>query len=425
MELTVSPNAGEDYFDSMLNVPFLPRRSYIDETALRAPTAIIARQQLVVIGNGFDLACRLKSSFGDFFKPRLESIRCIESDRSAEDDINFQTMYTMGFTAWDLALRDSKGSDWSNIEAAIAQWLKSGAEGELGYPTQYIPLIDAALRWESRKKKMRSHGVSSLGCPYNLGDNERRIYDYLLAVYPDLLSGYDRGKLNVVLLEELHRLERAFDQYLSEEVASSKEYGEHAIKLLDALRQQEIANEEDRVTETSVLSFNYTAPCRTSSDGTGDEGGDFRTSFVNIHGQLGREIIFGVDGGDAMSDPHIMPFTKTYRLMQLGAPSRYEVLPGDIDLIKFFGHSLSAADYSYFQAIFDHVDLYQGETRLVFYYRPYQGKTELEVRTEMMKRVIKLLTAYGRTLDNADHGNNLIHKLLLEGRLSVELLPED
>jgi len=37
-----------------------------------------------------------------------------------------------------------------------------------------------------------------------------------------------------------------------------------------------------------------------------------------------------------------------------------------------------------------------------------------------MNKVISLLTAYGATLENTDHGKNLIHKLLLEGRLSVE-----
>ena len=38
--------------------------------------------------------------------------------------------------------------------------------------------------------------------------------------------------------------------------------------------------------------------------------------------------------------------------------------------IKFYGHSLGEADYSYFQAIFDSVKLYEGDTRLVFYFRP-------------------------------------------------------
>ena len=41
-----------------------------------------------------------------------------------------------------------------------------------------------------------------------------------------------------------------------------------------------------------------------------------------------------------------------------------------------------------------------------------------------MDGVIKLLTKYGETLDNADHGKNLVHKLLLEGRLAVKLIPE-
>lgn len=40
-------------------------------------------------------------------------------------------------------------------------------------------------------------------------------------------------------------------------------------------------------------------------------------------------------------------------------------------------------------------------------------------RKEMMEKVIRLLTAYGLTLDNKDHGKNLIHKLLIETESSV------
>lgn len=40
----------------------------------------------------------------------------------------------------------------------------------------------------------------------------------------------------------------------------------------------------------------------------------------------------------------------------------------------------------------------------------------------MMGKAIKLLNSYGETLDNKDHGNNLIHKLLIEGRLSIQLI---
>ena len=74
--------------------------------------------------------------------------------------------------------------------------------------------------------------------------------------------------------------------------------------------------------------------------------------------------------------------------------------------------------------------LYEGNTRLVFFFRPFrtasgEERSENAARAEMMGRAIKLLVAYGKTLDNKDHGKNLIHKLLIEGRLSVTLLPDE
>lgn len=137
-----------------------------------------------------------------------------------------------------------------------------------------------------------------------------------------------------------------------------------------------------------------------------------------------------------MDDPIALPFTKTYRLMALDLPDIGKLvqipspgapIAGGTRMIKFYGHSLGEADYSYFQAIFDSVKLYEGDTRLIFYFRPHQlsngqMQEEEQARKEMMDKVIRLLSAYGLTLDNADHGKNLIHKLLIEGRLSVSLL---
>ena len=99
--------------------------------------------------------------------------------------------------------------------------------------------------------------------------------------------------------------------------------------------------------------------------------------------------------------------------------------PGnETSTIKFFGHSLAEADYSYFQAIFDEVSLYESNTRLIFYYneRRPDGKN---AQTEMFEKVNHLITTYGQTLDNKDHGRNLLHKLLLEGRLVIKQVPTD
>ena len=79
------------------------------------------------------------------------------------------------------------------------------------------------------------------------------------------------------------------------------------------------------------------------------------------------------------------------------------------------------ADYSYFQSIFDGVDLYKSKTVLVFYY-PYDSTVGAEAKNEewrinLANSINDLLVAYGATMDNSDHGKNLMHKLLLEGRL--------
>lgn len=84
-------------------------------------------------------------------------------------------------------------------------------------------------------------------------------------------------------------------------------------------------------------------------------------------------------------------------------------------MIKLYGHSLASADYSYFQSIFDLVNLYSSHVRLLFFYGDYS----VMAREETYQRVLNLLSAYGETMDNEDHGKNLIHKLILEGRLSI------
>lgn len=40
----------------------------------------------------------------------------------------------------------------------------------------------------------------------------------------------------------------------------------------------------------------------------------------------------------------------------------------------------------------------------------------------MMGKAIKLLNDYEETLDNKDHGKSLIHKLLIEAWLSIQVI---
>lgn len=137
-----------------------------------------------------------------------------------------------------------------------------------------------------------------------------------------------------------------------------------------------------------------------------------------------------------MENELALPFTKTYRIAlmepRLTTSLVYSGLANGFtegtSLIKFYGHSLGPADYSYFQSLFDSIDLYRGQTKLIFYYKsssdedPLHGGEDL-AKVKMVRKVSNLLNAYGHTLDNEDHGKNLMHKLLLEGRLSIRTVP--
>ena len=53
---------------------------------------------------------------------------------------------------------------------------------------------------------------------------------------------------------------------------------------------------------------------------------------------------------------------------------------------------------------------------------PDKSVDEQAIREELYSRISHLLIEYGNTLDNKDHGKNLMHKLLLEERLLIKRL---
>ncbi len=92
--------------------------------------------------------------------------------------------------------------------------------------------------------------------------------------------------------------------------------------------------------------------------------------------------------------------------------------------LVFYGHSLAKADYSYFQSLFDLYDIYN-QTFLTFKYSIYDEEKSYEIKQDVFHKVTKLIIDYGSTMTNKDHGKNLLHKILLEGRLKVELVTLD
>lgn len=214
-------------------------------------------------------------------------------------------------------------------------------------------------------------------------------------------------------MKELKKFESAFSEYLDEQILSDTGYVLNAKKLYKIIA-------DDPIISTQVLSFNYTP--KISND---------ILIYRNIHGSLkDKNIIFGIDASDNENgqgfDPYLVKFTKTSRILKLTNNSISNIKEDwnsqYVDQITIYGHSLGEADYSYFQSIFDSVNLYQSFTKLIFAYSIYDSDKSEEIETTYETAVEKLMTRYGQSFTNQSHGRNLLHKLLLEGRIQIQLI---
>lgn len=430
---------------------------------------------LIVIGNGFDLSCGLASSFKDFFEPRMDVIDSIVSEEGACD---YGAIKARGLTAWDLILRSRKDMEarafnvnWCDVETAIANVFginlpEDGIDDEgvmiSDYAVSFSSLQDyfyianevnafnASDCIENRVDEIEQlvdgidegdhRALSELGIEDSESSDDSEVYSvplregahllgyrpnpwtervghYLAYTFPQVLEDPE-GQLSSILMTELERMEHCFNCYLKDEVACKDGYSDCSDNLMQKLIKHTLVADGMPDDAVTVLNFNYTSPYRWLKQQFGD------AALVNIHGTLDDESIFGIDGSGNLDDRDILPFTKTYRVLKSarGVPSGSIAYPSqrgedglETSSIVFFGHSLSRADYSYFESIFSTVDLYSGHTSLVFLYSNY-GKG---VRESEVAKVLALLDYYGSSLGIAGHSNNLAHKLMPEGRLVV------
>ena len=397
--------------------------------------------QVLVLGNGFDLECGLKSSFADFMQTRIVRVKKIEDTLSSSEDVPLTKVrrpdghelqgYNLSYLLWDndltvwdfILLEDKRQRAWYDVEECIKDWVDYSSPSAPSMP--HLRQICDAFEQPGKDHRPDPQG------PINA--------DQCVLAYATDFYSWDGqpGSLLDILLDQLHRFEAWFAGYIINQASRNKRYFSFANNLILTLAMDEMPGKTKAVLSksryparpysTSILDFNYTPPIV--------RGWENRPTCLNVHGlATDGNIVFGIDGTNLIPEQecyaNIVKFTKTYRIMALNSiphPSLVRpYLPSDPDsatsTIKFFGHSLAEADYSYFQAIFDEVSLYESNTRLIFYYnrRRPDGKKAQE---EMFEKVNHLITTYGQSLDNKDHGRNLLHKLLLEGRLIIKQVP--
>ena len=97
----------------------------------RMPDMRPSWHQLVVIGNGFDLECKLKSSFTSFISARN---RALEQEGNSESN-------PLGIkrNLWDVILGSMDGDHWADVEGAIARWVVPMGWG--GYQLRALEVV--------------------------------------------------------------------------------------------------------------------------------------------------------------------------------------------------------------------------------------------------------------------------------------------
>lgn len=341
-----------------------------------------------------------------------------ETDEQTDGKTLGQGLYEENATIWDVILTCGGTGLWRDVEGTIGKFLM---ESQSPWQRELSPMVIVdALTGRPDPNGIISSAVKSMGQAGPVA------LDFLTAYMENCgLIAIKIDTMLTFLLEQLHAIERDFGKFLQRQTSENYNYISNASYLMEGLSRSDVPNHHKDVVETSVLDFNYTTPFA----GYTNDYENFH--LVNIHGNTSNPI-FGIDGRDLMSDPNLVRFTKTYRILALGNREREKIIHtstgGDrhpTDFIKFYGHSLGDADYSYFQAIFDGVDLYSSDTQLIFYYNLWQQEDgsscrETVAQQDMFQKVTRLMSEYGKTMSNKDHGKNLMHKLLLEGRLTIK-----
>ncbi|MCM1438715.1 MAG: bacteriophage abortive infection AbiH family protein [Roseburia sp.] len=403
--------------------------------------------QLLILGNGFDAHCGLKSAYKDFFRSTIFDM--------AGERFGLKQLQVGVNGFWEELFLEYHKIDpkddfkWCNVEEIIknALWLIYYGES-LESLSLENGLWREALYFIKDKRDLIDDKI------YRDSPIVRYIFVRIVKLFESIkFEPYSiEEKLHLLsdqLFQGLNILEKRFCKYLKNQIINphyenerNEEYIIKAVNLLARLTgfvhykfnkiddfitvesKKYLIDVFDNLSDVFILNFNYTAlfdilevesPCY----------------YNNVHGKLCNNIcshgcdksniIFGIDDNLIQSQGtsfELRVFSKTYRKM-LDSDKYITALPqndGKELAIKFYGHSLSEADYSYFQSIFDYYDLYKNSNvSLTFYYS--NG-------FENYDAVYKLISVYGKSLTNKEQGKNLIHKLLLENRLHISEIKE-
>lgn len=285
------------------------------------------RKILLVTGNGFDLACDIRSKYADYFRYlRIKNFNTSHSEISKllneEDYKKLKAIVAVNtsFSLWELYLairlknykEDSYDIDWFDIETEIKESLKQGA-----FWDQVFDYIYEQKDKETTLSENPNTLVSITAYSLNIR--------YRSAITAQGNREECRKYFNELLKKELNTLERNFGKFLKE-IATPR---------YKKLREENIGKISDRFTQIEdiqILTFNYTSV------------GPSKPIIHYVHGDLNNPI-FGIDVSPR-EDIELNEFTKTNRRRSAGLETYNSLLNNIRDdyALVFYGTSFSDID---------------------------------------------------------------------------------
>ena len=368
-------------------------------------------EELYILGNGFDLYLGLKTKYSDYFKNRKISEEFFEK---------IKLIFKNSIGSYNY---DARGKvyavfnyDETLLNMQIIQLYKD-IEKNLFY-LYLIFLKKCDLNWNEVESNILpfirdTSKIFKLKMETILGNIEKNeMYKYLLIAKVIIK---DRKNLSFLdfMMEQLNLFEKDFGNY----IGSLELKEENKNRLINIFRT---------ICRKKIINFNYSIFLQDLIDRYKDTAfSEIEIprrikpieSIVNIHGDF-KNPIFGIDSHN--SEEQFQNFTKTSRILNNDTVGNFELpKPEKLGTINFFGHSLSEADYSYFQSLFDYYDIYSSNIKLNFMYSEYDKNDLTRSKRETHNNVVKLMKNYGEKLENKDKGKNLLHKLLIENRIKL------
>ena len=367
----------------------------------------------IVLGNGSDLYCDLKTRYSDYFETKknyYSRIKNTYEQFKRQCDISFEPEKLLfdiktcfgnypNFVKnlWDVLFCLSFSNNlndvlWCDIEKRIHNSLTKKEKDGMK-ETNF-----SVIHWDEVNRLVG-------GYKYTSNTSAEELF---AAMISNIICNNknENGKYNFYefLKEELIRFEFSFGQYIKDATN-----GGHLLKIRQERLLSRLCNIDEVV---SIDTFNY----------SNFSGAPDNISVKHINGTCDNPI-FGIDKclediEDNTLSLEANNYVKTYRRMDLELIENNTIEQKEYENVIVFGHSLNKQDYSYFYPLLDKIRISDttASSRFVIAYSIYNELKAEEIRKNLKQSVINLFATYEKE-HLGSHDARLLDYLTTQDRI--------